>query len=54
MIPPNLGDIWIPKVLVTFGKETHHVILDLGSSVSVLSKELYEVLKLKNLEKMLC
>ena len=24
MIPPKLGDIWIPKVLVTIGKETHH------------------------------
>ena len=46
MIPPKLGDVWIPKVLVTIGKETHHAILDLGSSVSVLSKELYEVLEL--------
>jgi hypothetical protein len=27
-----------PKVLVIIGKETHHAILDLGSSVSVLSK----------------
>ena len=26
-------------------KETHHAILDLGSNVSVLSKELYEVLE---------
>jgi hypothetical protein len=51
MIPPKLGDIWIPKVLVTIGKETHHAILDLGSSVSILSKELYEVLELKNIEK---
>ena len=51
MIPPKLGDMWIPKVLVTIGKETHHAILDLGSSVSVLYKELYEVLELKNLEK---
>jgi hypothetical protein len=33
MIPPKLGDSWIPKVLVTIGKETHHAILDLGSSV---------------------
>ena len=38
-------------MLVTIGKETHHTILDLGSSVSVLSKELYEVLELKNLKK---
>ena len=51
MIPPKLGDIWIPKVLVTIGKETHHAILDLGSSVSILSKELYEVFELNNLEK---
>ena len=51
MIRPKLGDVWIPKVLVTIGKEIHHAILDLGSSISVLSKELYEVLELKNLEK---
>ena len=23
MIPPNLGDVWIPKVLVTIGTERH-------------------------------
>jgi hypothetical protein len=51
MIPPNLGDAWIPKVLVTIGKETHHAILDLESSVSVLSKEIYELLELQNIEK---
>jgi hypothetical protein len=51
MIPPKLGDAWIPKVLVTIGKETDHAILDLGSSVSVLSKELYEWLELHNFEK---
>jgi hypothetical protein len=51
MIPPKLGDAWIPKVLVTIGKEAHHAILDLGSSVSVLSKELYELLELQNIEK---
>ena len=50
MIPPKLGDVWIPKVLVTIGKETHHAILDLGSSVSVLSKELYESLELKGMK----
>jgi hypothetical protein len=33
MIQPNIGDAWIPKVLVTIGKETHHAILDLGSSI---------------------
>jgi hypothetical protein len=26
MIPPKLGDAWIPKVLVTIRKETHHAI----------------------------
>jgi hypothetical protein len=48
-IPPKLGDAWIPKVLVTIGKETHHAILDLGSSVSILSKELYELLELQHI-----
>jgi hypothetical protein len=51
IIPPKLGDAWIPKVLVTIGKEIHHAILDLGSSVSVLSKEIYELLELQNIEK---
>jgi hypothetical protein len=50
MIPPKLGDAWIPKVLVTIGKETHHAMLDFGSSVSVLPKELYELLELQNIE----
>jgi hypothetical protein len=51
MIPPKLGDAWIPKVFVTIGKETHHAILDLGSSVSILSKEIRELLELQNIEK---
>ena len=51
MIPPKLGDLWIPKALVTIGKETHHAILDLGSSVSALSKDLYDLLELKSMEK---
>jgi hypothetical protein len=51
MVPPKLGDAWIPKVLVTIGKETHHAMLDLGSSVSVLSKEIYELLELQNIKK---
>jgi hypothetical protein len=51
MIPPKLADAWIPKVLVTIRKERHHAILDLGSSVSVLSKEIYELLELQNIEK---
>ena len=48
MIPPKLGDAWIPKIQVTIGKETQHAILDLGSSVCVLSKELYDFLNLDN------
>jgi hypothetical protein len=38
----KLGDAWIPKVLVTIRKQTHHAILDLGSSVFVLSKVLVD------------
>ena len=51
MIPPKLGDAWIPKILISIYKETHHAILDLGSSVSVISKELFDLLNLKNMEK---
>ena len=50
MVPPKFGDVWIPKILISIDKETHHAILDLGSSVSVISKELYELLNLKNME----
>jgi hypothetical protein len=53
MIPPKLGDAWIRKVLVTIGKDTHHDMLDLGSSVSILSKELYELLELQNIDLLL-
>jgi hypothetical protein len=38
MIPPKLGDAWLPKILIIIGKETHHAILDLGSSVSFYQK----------------
>ena len=51
MIPPKLGDAWLPKILITIGNETHHAILDLGSSVSALSKDLYDLLELKSIEK---
>jgi hypothetical protein len=52
MIPPKLGDVWIPKILIAVGKESHHAILDLRSSVNILSKELYDLLDLdKKLEK---
>jgi hypothetical protein len=43
--------VWIPKILISIDKETHDAIQDLGSSVSVISKELYELLNLKNMEK---
>jgi hypothetical protein len=52
MILPKLGDVWILKILITVGKESHNAILDLGSSVNILSKELYDLLDLnKKLEK---
>jgi hypothetical protein len=41
-----------PKKLIDVGEESHHAILDLGSSVNILSKELYDLLDLdKKLEK---
>jgi hypothetical protein len=41
-----------PKILIDVGKESHHAILDLGSSVNILSKELYDLLDLdKKMEK---
>jgi hypothetical protein len=40
-----------PKGTSNYWKGTHHAILDLRSSVSVLSKELYELLELQNIEK---
>jgi hypothetical protein len=46
LIPPKLGDVWIPKILIVVGTESHNAILDLGSSVNVLSKELYDLLDL--------
>jgi hypothetical protein len=46
MIPPKLGDVWIPKILIVVGKESHNAILDLGSSVNFFSKELYDLLDL--------
>jgi hypothetical protein len=42
MIPPKLGDAWISKILVTIG----NAIFDLGSSVCILSNELYDLLDL--------
>jgi hypothetical protein len=53
MIPPKLEDVWILKILAAVEKESHNSILDLGSSVNILSKELYDLLDLgkKKLEK---
>jgi hypothetical protein len=45
-IQPKLGDVWIPKILISVGKESHHAILDLVSSINILSKELYDLLDL--------
>jgi hypothetical protein len=42
MIPPKAWGCMDPVV----GKESHNAILDLGSSVNVLSKELYDILDL--------
>jgi hypothetical protein len=46
MIPPKLGDVWILKIIIVVGKESHHAILYLGSSVNILSKKLYDLLDL--------
>jgi hypothetical protein len=48
MIPPQLGDVWIPKILIAIGKESHHAILDFGSGVNIISKELYDIFDLVN------
>ncbi|MBI0385316.1 hypothetical protein JBE27_55885, partial [Streptomyces albiflaviniger] len=47
MIPPKLGDAWIPKILVTIDKETQHAILDLGSSVLFCQNNYMTCLNLK-------
>jgi hypothetical protein len=40
------------KIFIAVGKESHHAILDLGSSVNIISKELYDLLDLnKKMEK---
>jgi hypothetical protein len=46
MVPPKIGDVWIPKILIVVGKESHHATLDLGSSFNILSQELYGLLDL--------
>jgi hypothetical protein len=44
MIPPKLGDVWILKILIVVEKVSHHAILDLVSSINILSIELYDLL----------
>ena len=51
MIPPKIRDLWTPKIQITIGKVTWYAIFDLGSSVSVLCKELYAMLDLNAMEK---
>ena len=51
MIPLKFEDAWISKILIAIEKETHLAILDLGSSVSVLYKELFDLLNLKSMKK---
>jgi hypothetical protein len=46
MIPPKLGDVSIPKILIAVGKESHYAILGLGASVNIISKDLYDLLDL--------
>ena len=51
MIYPNLGDVWEANIQVTIGKITYTVVLDLGSSVNVIPKTLYETLDIGPMEK---
>jgi hypothetical protein len=51
MVPSNLGDLWISKLQITFEKVTWHAIIDLGSSVSAIFKELYDQLEIGAMEK---
>jgi hypothetical protein len=46
MIPPKLGDVWIPRILIVVGEESCLAILGLVSSVNIISKELYDLLDL--------
>jgi hypothetical protein len=51
MVPPKLEDVWKPRIYVTIGKITWSTIVDLGSSVSVISKSLCDHLDLPPIEK---
>jgi hypothetical protein len=51
MVPPKLGDVWELRIYVTIGKITWPIILDRGSSVSVISKSLSDYLDLSLIEK---
>jgi hypothetical protein len=46
LVPPNLGDVWEPRIDVTIGKITWLAVFDLGSSVSAIPKSLYDHLDL--------
>jgi hypothetical protein len=46
LIPPKLRYVWIPKIIIAIGKESHNATLDLGSSVNIVSKKLYYLLDL--------
>jgi hypothetical protein len=50
MLPHKLVDIWISNIQITIGKVTWHAILDLGSSVSSISKKLYDQLEIGAIE----
>jgi hypothetical protein len=51
MIPPSLGELWTPKMQRTTEKIAWHAIPDLVSTVSAISKELYDKLDIGALEK---
>jgi hypothetical protein len=51
MVPPKFVDVWEPRIYVTIGKITWPTILDLGSSVSAISKSLCDHLDLSPIKK---
>jgi hypothetical protein len=50
-VPPNLGDVWEPRIYVTIEKITYPIVLDLGSSVCAIPKSLCDHLDLPPIEK---
>jgi hypothetical protein len=49
MVPPNIGDVWEPRIYVTIGKITWFAVLDFGSRVSAIPKSLYDHLDLQSI-----